>query len=251
MFRKLSPAQIVIDIVVACLILLASLPFLSFSGYSSLSGTSSPWELAGGLLSAIILSGAAALRRLSPPLALAIAWVGAVAQMAFLRAPGVEDIAILMVLFATSAYGSRRTMWWGLGSAGAGSLVAASYSVFVFAAPGESITPPTASDPGWVSLVFISVLFLVATIATMGLSWSAGLIVRLRLRSRRVEQERAIAEALASAEAERAQIARDMHDVVAHSLAVVIAQADGARYAAAADPNAATEALRTIATTSS
>ena len=35
----------------------------------------------------------------------------------------------------------------------------------------------------------------------------------------------------AAAESERTRIARDMHDVVAHSLAVVIAQADGARYA--------------------
>ncbi len=45
------------------------------------------------------------------------------------------------------------------------------------------------------------------------------------------------------------RIARDMHDVVAHSLAVVIAQADGARYAASADPAAATAALGTISTT--
>jgi len=40
-----------------------------------------------------------------------------------------------------------------------------------------------------------------------------------------------------------------MHDIVAHSLAVVIAQADGARYAAAAKPEVATEALGTIAQT--
>jgi signal transduction histidine kinase len=50
------------------------------------------------------------------------------------------------------------------------------------------------------------------------------------------------AETEAAAEQERVRIARDMHDVVAHSLAVVIAQADGARYAAAADPGAATAA---------
>jgi signal transduction histidine kinase len=40
-----------------------------------------------------------------------------------------------------------------------------------------------------------------------------------------------------------------MHDVVAHSLAVVIAQADGARYAAKADPKAVDEALSTISST--
>jgi signal transduction histidine kinase len=50
-------------------------------------------------------------------------------------------------------------------------------------------------------------------------------------------------------EQERNRIARDMHDVVAHSLAVVIAQADGARYARAADPDAVDGALVAISTT--
>ena len=40
-----------------------------------------------------------------------------------------------------------------------------------------------------------------------------------------------------------------MHDVVAHSLSVIVVQADGARYAAAADPAAVGPALETIATT--
>ncbi|MGC4015818.1 MAG: histidine kinase [Luteolibacter sp.] len=50
-------------------------------------------------------------------------------------------------------------------------------------------------------------------------------------------------------EVERVRIARDMHDVVAHSLAVVVAQADGARYAASTDPDAASRALETIGST--
>ena len=45
------------------------------------------------------------------------------------------------------------------------------------------------------------------------------------------------------------RIARDMHDVVAHSLAVVVAQADGARYIASKDPAATEAALVTIAST--
>jgi signal transduction histidine kinase len=52
-----------------------------------------------------------------------------------------------------------------------------------------------------------------------------------------------------AATAERARIAREMHDVVAHSLSVVIAQADGGRYAGQADPAAATGALEAIAST--
>ena len=52
-----------------------------------------------------------------------------------------------------------------------------------------------------------------------------------------------------AATAERARIARELHDVVAHSLSVVIAQADGGRYAGKADPTAATDALEAIAAT--
>lgn len=51
-----------------------------------------------------------------------------------------------------------------------------------------------------------------------------------------------------AAQDERTRIAREMHDVVAHSLSVVITQADGARYAAAADPRVASETLDRIAT---
>ena len=56
-------------------------------------------------------------------------------------------------------------------------------------------------------------------------------------------------QATIAAAAERARIARELHDVVAHSLSVVIAQADGGRYAARQDPSAAVAALHTIATT--
>ena len=45
---------------------------------------------------------------------------------------------------------------------------------------------------------------------------------------------------------ERSRIAREMHDIVAHTLSVVIAQADGGRYAATKDPEASTRALATI-----
>jgi len=60
-----------------------------------------------------------------------------------------------------------------------------------------------------------------------------------------VQQARGKVEALT----DRQRIAREMHDVVAHGLSVMIVQADGARYAAADDPDAATTALATIAAT--
>ncbi|ACZ31614.1 histidine kinase [Xylanimonas cellulosilytica DSM 15894] len=86
--------------------------------------------------------------------------------------------------------------------------------------------------------------------------WALGLVRRsrretldaLRDRARRLEIERDQQATIATA-AERARIAREMHDIVAHSLSVVVAQADGGRYAAAADPAAAARSLEVIAET--
>src|SRR5262249_42473271 len=49
--------------------------------------------------------------------------------------------------------------------------------------------------------------------------------------------------------AERARIARDLHDVVAHSVSVMVVQADGATYAIETDVDRARQALRNISTT--
>jgi signal transduction histidine kinase len=48
---------------------------------------------------------------------------------------------------------------------------------------------------------------------------------------------------------ERARIAREMHDVVAHSLSVIVSQAQGGAYVAASRPERAVQALETIAET--
>lgn len=53
-----------------------------------------------------------------------------------------------------------------------------------------------------------------------------------------------------AASTERARIARELHDIVAHSLSVVIVQADGAAAAVAARPELAITVLNTIAETS-
>ena len=70
----------------------------------------------------------------------------------------------------------------------------------------------------------------------------------LRDKTRRLEIERDQEAQIATA-AERARIAREMHDIVAHSLSVIIAQADGGRYAAEQDAAAAERSLTTIAET--
>ncbi|MFF5096182.1 MULTISPECIES: sensor histidine kinase [Actinosynnema] len=73
-------------------------------------------------------------------------------------------------------------------------------------------------------------------------------VVVLQERAAAVERERDHLTQLANAR-ERGEIARELHDVVAHSLAVMVMQADGARYAIDGDREKAREALRVIGDT--
>jgi signal transduction histidine kinase len=61
-------------------------------------------------------------------------------------------------------------------------------------------------------------------------------------RARRLETERDQQAQLATA-AERARIAREMHDIIGHNLSVITGLADGGRYAATKSPERATQAL--------
>ena len=72
----------------------------------------------------------------------------------------------------------------------------------------------------------------------------ASLLARAEQAERMAEREVELA-----ARDERSRIAREMHDVVAHGLSVIVVQADGARYAAAKDPDVAVGTLETISAT--
>ncbi|MEV3860562.1 histidine kinase [Streptomyces sp. NPDC050095] len=68
-------------------------------------------------------------------------------------------------------------------------------------------------------------------------------------RARQLEVERDQQAQLAAA-AERARIAREMHDIIGHNLSVITGLADGGSYAATRNPERAGQALTAIATTS-
>ncbi|MDE3132834.1 MAG: sensor histidine kinase [Acidobacteriota bacterium] len=74
------------------------------------------------------------------------------------------------------------------------------------------------------------------------------LLESLREKAARLERERDQQAELGAA-AERARIAREMHDIVSHNLTVMIALADGARYALDASPEQATGAVERISAT--
>jgi len=95
----------------------------------------------------------------------------------------------------------------------------------------------------WLPWALVGLLAAAAGFAT----WKGRQATR---RARRLDEQLArdtAAEAQLAAAAERARIAREMHDVVAHTLSVVVAQADGGRFAARTDPEAAARTLDTIA----
>jgi signal transduction histidine kinase len=95
----------------------------------------------------------------------------------------------------------------------------------------------------------------------LAVPWLAGLVLRSTARARRseVRQEQAEAEAaraqreteqareIAQLREEQTRLARDVHDVVGHSLAVILAQAESGQYLAD-DPAALKKTMTTIAT---
>jgi signal transduction histidine kinase len=73
-------------------------------------------------------------------------------------------------------------------------------------------------------------------------------LAELRDRAQRLERERDASSALAAAE-ERARIAREMHDSVAHHLTVIVALSDGALRAVTRSPAEASDAIRDVSGT--
>lgn len=144
------------------------------------------------------------------------------------------DLVVVVSMYCVTVYGTRRAY-----------LAACGMAVFGAVALGVTLSPS-----------LHSVITIVPTMAILASAFAFGLVRRsrrlmmdaLRDRAERLEVERDQHAQIATA-AERARIAREMHDIVAHSLSVIIAQADGGRYAAAADPAAAQRSLGTIAET--
>ncbi|WP_424231595.1 sensor histidine kinase [Actinophytocola sp.] len=91
---------------------------------------------------------------------------------------------------------------------------------------------------------------------SLAFSWALGEFVgarrayhaELEQRLRLLETERDQQARIAVAD-ERARIARELHDVVAHAVSVMVVQADGAAYAVRSQPELAERAVTTIAAT--
>src|SRR3984893_14560338 len=100
----------------------------------------------------------------------------------------------------------------------------------------------------WTDAIFLSGL--VAAALGLGLYFSTrrAYLAELRDRAERLERERDQQVALAAA-AERARIAREMHDIVAHHLTVMTTLSEAAVAASATSPERATDVMRRVAVT--
>ncbi|MCU1417302.1 MAG: hypothetical protein JWP32_1476 [Schumannella sp.] len=239
MFHTLRPRQLAVDIAVPVFLGLLYAPTAYYRD---------PLYL----LFLLGMMVAAMLWRLSPGLALAIAWITALCQVASVGYPDAPNVAILLVLFGTGAYGNRAVRWLGFASSFLGAIIVTG----VLVAPGVlrrivtgdfTISNPLDTDVINALVAVVFVFF--GSLAAFLLSWTAGRLTLAVMRARDSRRAAVVAEQEVAAEQERTRIARDMHDVVAHSLAVVVAQADGARYIASKDPKATEAALMTISTT--
>jgi signal transduction histidine kinase len=182
----------------------------------------------------------AALRRKYPLGAFAAALAVGGVQVFVLRRPLVTDLSVVVLLYTLAAYRSRRLSVLGLVSCLAGSAVAiARWSPApIFASPytlGELIA--AFCGPA-----------LTAWLLGDLMQWRRGYYQALEERAARLERERDAQVQIAAA-AERARIARELHDVVAHNVTVMVVQADGAGYAFDSAPEQARSALDVIART--
>jgi signal transduction histidine kinase len=100
----------------------------------------------------------------------------------------------------------------------------------------------------WSDLIFLSGLIAAALGLGLYIGTRRAYLAELRDRADRLERERDQQAALAVA-AERARIAREMHDIVAHHLTVMITLSEAAIAASASSPERANDVMRSVADT--
>ncbi|MEW1762161.1 sensor histidine kinase [Streptomyces cyaneofuscatus] len=188
---------------------------------------------------ALGLSTVVALRRRLPEKMLLLAIAVGVLQLVGDVRPSIGNFAMLVITFTVATIGER----WASRLALICSLSAATLSQVRWEAePGGS----------WPQQIFVTVIMTVPFV----LAWVMGDSLRTRRayfsqleeRAARLEREREAQSKVAVA-AERARIARELHDVVAHNVSVMVVQADGAAYVMDAAPDQARQALETISST--
>jgi signal transduction histidine kinase len=183
--------------------------------------------VAAGLVAAPLL-----VRRSSPVAAGVLGWAAASVMTALLTpATELSSLVVPAVLYpyAAGAHAGTRGAWTGL-AVGVGAVL---------------ILDVLQGGPTWSEIVFPAIL--------VGLSWLAGRAVRSQTAMAREVAERAQMlerasedAAIATAAQERRRIARELHDIVAHTLSIMVIQAGAARRTLGRAPARAVVALGVV-----
>jgi signal transduction histidine kinase len=183
---------------------------------------------------ALLLTAPYAVHRRYPWGALAVV-LAALLAFSLLHYAAFPGVSVFVLLFGLALHGGRRDSLVALGAS------VAAFVVALAAQPAGVVTP---SD-------------VVSTLLATAVAWLAGDNLRQRRlrwtameeRTRLLERERE-ERARAAVAAERLRIARELHDIVAHSMSVVAVQAGVGRHVIDTDVAAAGQALAVIETTS-
>jgi len=166
-------------------------------------------------------------RRRYPSAAFLAASAVALAQW-LLGFPLLGDAALLIALYTVAAHESRTRALIAAAVLEAGSVMAAVKWQLAGTAPR--------------SLLFLTALVVASLFAGLTAASGSRYLAWMDERARRLEVERD-QQAVIAAAAERTRIARDLHDVVSHSLSVVITLADAAAVVGRAQPARGAEAM--------
>ncbi len=165
---------------------------------------------------------------------LCFALVAGVALVQWLTStPQIADAAVLVALYWLALDGPPTA------------IVAAGIVVAAGAVMAAAQWSPTDVIKYWIGLTALGVA---SAVAGISIRQRRALLASLHERAARLEFERD-QEGRLGAAAERARIAREMHDIVSHNLTVMIGLADGATYALQSAPEAAESAMRRVSAT--
>ncbi|REK88864.1 sensor histidine kinase [Streptomyces inhibens] len=181
-----------------------------------------------------------ALRRKYPEKMLLLTAAIGIGQLIFGIPFNPGDFAMFVITY-TVASGTTR---WASRCALAGALVGPALSLWRFSAG-------PADRPAWAMPFFTALLtvpFVLAWVLGDSMRTRRAYWAQLEEKAARLEKERE-AQARIAVAAERARIARELHDVVAHNVSVMVVQADGAAYVLDAAPEQTRQALETISGT--
>jgi signal transduction histidine kinase len=181
-----------------------------------------------------------AVRRKVPVTAFAVAQTAALFQIASNHLTAAV-LAVLVLLYTVAAYRPRRVSITVLCVSLAGSGVVG----LIFWTPSAGLQ---LSSRLFVAGVTFGGSALTAWVLGDSMRYRRGYYAALEDRAARLEAEQ-YAQSKVAAAAERARIARELHDVIAHHVSVMVVQADGAAYALRSDPQTAETALHAISGT--